>query len=708
MSLILSTILACAIAKPQTPQWDLNQKVTYSTVAKSAKNICEELGNITKVPLETERQTSAEVLVIDVKEVPLKTLLDKIAKVSSAQWETGQSEMKLVRPAEVARKESKDEIAYYAAAIEKSMKAAAEKAAKATPYDEQSTTLYSQQYNALSEQLNGNPGLEVFDQLRALEQNSPVGRLADRLMSCLDAKRLAAMRQDECCVLSTAPNRLQYPFGPQASAAIQQFQKDWALWTSSADKIVIPQTRINSFADGLKSKKQPAKIVTVCKWAEMRTAIVATTHVITSDGFILAEITSTLSVDDTMDSLSRIASRPQKPTAEVPGTGITFSPLAQAWTSRARQLMEPIPGEKPADPAELDRWLISPTENDPLSLHPSEALLATAKSKSLNLVANLTDQSIMVSILAAMGINKSSDEYLDLFQKSSGMTFDNDGKWLEGKPILPSRVRRERFERPSLQMLIRAIKGKGFLSLDEMGAFCASNDRNAISEISMMGFLIMTGDMNSIGPLLEEFGILGLYGSLLPVQRSAMLAGSPLVYKDMAAEQRVRFERLIYGGTDRSMSRSYRVDDGGLASSSRIATEAFPNGPPPASNLTVTVKTKTIAQSTDRNRQGFTPDQIAMNILSKEKPEVFGGHPQELAKGYRMGTQIQYDFILSILSEMDSRCQIRISQVDQRQTPVPYSGLPKSFFDEIDKELIRLREVYKNVQPPTDPPVKKV
>lgn len=707
MSLLLSLLLI-PIAKPQTPQWDLSQKVTYTTVAKSAKKVCEDLERITNVPIGTERQTSAEVLVIDVKDVPLKSLLDKIAKSSSAQWEKNESEMKLVRPSEVSKKEAQEEIAFYAAAIEKSMKAAAEKVAKASPYDAQSAAQYSQQYNALSTQLTGNPGREVWDQMRELDRNSPVGRLADRLMSCLDAKRLAAMRQDECCVLSTAPNRLQFPFGQQASAAIQQFQKDWALWASAADKIDAPQARMNSFVDGLKSKKQPAEVLTVCKWAEMRTAIATVTYVITSDGYILAELSSTLSVDDTMDSLSRIAGRPQNPTAEVPGTGVTFSSLAQAWTNRARLLMEPIPGAKPADPTELDRWLLSPTENDPLSLHPSEALSAIAKSKSLNLVANLTDQSILISILAAMGINKSSNEYMDLFQKSSGMVFEVDGKWLEGKPVLPSRVRRERFDRQSLQMLIRAIKGKGFLSLDEMGAFCASNDRNAISEISMMGFLIMTGDMNSIAPLLDDFAILGLYGSLLPVQRSALLAGSPLAYKDMVAEQKLRLERIIYGQSDRSMSRGYRIDDSGLASASRIPTEAFPNGPPPASNLSVSLKTSTIAQSADQNRQGYTAELLAMNVLSKEKPEIFGGRPQELAKVFRMGIQTQYDFILDLLSEMDAHRQIRISQVDQRQSPVPYEKLPKSFLDEIDKELIRLREIYKNIQPPTDPPVKKV
>ncbi len=707
MSLLLSLLLI-PIAKSQTTQWDLNQKVTYSTVAKSAKRVCEDLGKITNVPFGTERQTAAEVLVINVKDVPLKTLLDKIAKVSSAQWEKSDSQMKLVRLSEVSKKESQEEIAFYAAAIEKSMKAAADKVSKAAPFDAQSATQYSQQYNALSEQLAGSPGREVFDQMRALDRDSPVGRLADRLMSCFDARRLATMRQDECCVLSTTPNRLQFPFGQQASSAIQQFQKDWAVWYSSADKMVVPQARMNSFVDGLRSKKQPAKIVTVCKWAEMRTAIAAATYVITSDGYILAEITSTLSVDDTMDSLSRLGEKPQNPTAEVPGTSITFSPLAQEWTSRAREYMEPIPGAKPADPTELDLWLMSPTENDPLSLHPSEALSAIAKHKSLNLVADLTDQSILVSILAAMGINKSSIEYMDLFQKSSGMVFDNDGKWLVAKPVLPSRARRERFDRPSLQMLIRAIKGKGFLSLDEMGAFCASNDRNAISEISMMGFLVMTGDMNSIAPLLDDFAILGLYGSFVPAQRSALLAGSPLTYKEMGVDQKLRFERIIFGGSDRSFSRPYRVDDSGLMPASMIATEAFPNGPPPASNLSMTLKTLTVAQSTDRYRQGFTAEQLAMNLLSKEKPEVFGGHPQELAKGYRMGMQTQYDFILDLLSQMDSHRQIRVSQIDQRRTPVPYEKLPKSFLDEVEKQLIRLREIYKNIQPPTDPPVKKV
>src|SRR5688500_10045291 len=66
---------------------DLSQAVTYESNAASAKKVIAELSALSKVPMEAAPLTANEVLVIRVKDVPLTTLMKKIAEVTSGDWE---------------------------------------------------------------------------------------------------------------------------------------------------------------------------------------------------------------------------------------------------------------------------------------------------------------------------------------------------------------------------------------------------------------------------------------------------------------------------------------------------------------------------------------------------------------------------------------------------------------------------------------------
>ena len=707
MSLTLA-LLFVAATKLQTPQWDLNQKVTYSTVAKSVKQICEELEKQTKVPIEPSVPAQTEVLVIDVKDVTLKDLMTKIAKVTSAEWEKGDSRIRLVRDTETIRREANEEIDFYAKTITKSMQKALDRATKLPPFDERAAEHYKTEYEALSEQRNSeSASMDVYKRITSLEQSNPSGRLLDRLSVCLDPVRLASMRQDECFIFSTAPNRMQFPLTHQAAAAIQQFRKEWAIWAEFTQKTESSPQYWQREDQGLRSGKQPGKILVSCRWAQMKSAISITLQVLSPEGGILTERVTSLPVDDSLE-IEGQTKRDDPATKVIPGSTIAFSPLALAWSDHVREIMNNQPVTKSTAADEVMQWAANPEKNDPLSLHASEAILALAKSKGRNLVANMPDQSILIGVMAAMGITKTNLEYFDLLQKISSMRFDDDGKWLVAYSKLPSRSRRERFDRHSLGQVMNALLGRGYLTLDEMAGFAVANDRNALSEISLMGFTVIAGNLSLLGTLVEYHDILGLYGSLSLAQKQALLKGDTIGYQNLLGVQRQRFERLYYGNnSSRSMSRSMTTREGLLTSSETIPTEAYPNGLPSQSSIQVKMTNKTVAVSNRMSQSAYTPESLAMVLLGKERPELFGGRQQELDQKFVVGNQASYEFTLAFSDNVSFTLPIIIDMVDKNATPVSYENLPASFRLEVEKALSRMRESYKNVNPgDMNPPVK--
>jgi len=84
----IAVLLGLAIAATSVAQ-DTSQKVTFSSPAASAKNLLAELSKATGVTFTVSPQTQGEILLVDVKDVPLSELMTNSCRASGPQLQHG-------------------------------------------------------------------------------------------------------------------------------------------------------------------------------------------------------------------------------------------------------------------------------------------------------------------------------------------------------------------------------------------------------------------------------------------------------------------------------------------------------------------------------------------------------------------------------------------------------------------------------------------
>src|SRR5512145_2078243 len=96
MLLHLGLILTLTAKSPM--QHGINQLITFRCPATRAENLLPLLAKKTGLSLRVGRAMSDEVLIIDVKGVKLKNLMDRMASCASARWSNKHSVYRLERP----------------------------------------------------------------------------------------------------------------------------------------------------------------------------------------------------------------------------------------------------------------------------------------------------------------------------------------------------------------------------------------------------------------------------------------------------------------------------------------------------------------------------------------------------------------------------------------------------------------------------------
>ncbi len=102
-------VLFLVLSGPQQAGKNLTEKVSFSVPAARLENLLPELGKAVGVPMEAETATKDEVVLVRVKDMPLQTLMAKIAEVSGAEWEEKQGVYRLGRSIDLLRKQERAE-----------------------------------------------------------------------------------------------------------------------------------------------------------------------------------------------------------------------------------------------------------------------------------------------------------------------------------------------------------------------------------------------------------------------------------------------------------------------------------------------------------------------------------------------------------------------------------------------------------------------
>lgn len=550
-----------AFAWPQ----NLEQRVTFSSPAKRLEVLAAELTQQTGVPIRVDREVANEVVVVQVRDVPLSELLLRIASVTAseaARDAQGNPQLRLSR--EVARRQQREELVRRIVGIRASQRQWEEELAQTAGF--QVTREFTPGQNLMRP-----AGRQYW-----ADAFSPLGRAMMRLTLLVRPEVLAGLQDSDRVVFSTHPNRMQQALGPQAASVIADFVRErQAELRREAEVERSPEEqREIEMARRLGVRREPNPMTEPVAEA----LLIATAGVgVRTTGHESIQIEMRLydaAGNVMIAGLTRFLYPPvpmgvavlRPPGQPVPdpvsSRAIQLSPLAAEMHRYHRRVRgQPAPQLSPALIEALSPALIEafrrPDLVEPHALVTSEATMAVAAARGLQLVANFPDTfgDTTIGISSPdgpMGAPHSPGAGLTVggWERSlavaEGLTTTRQDGWMLIQPLDPTEARENRTNRPALAQLIRAVEQHGTVRLVDLAEYAARHPRPVVDSVPARYFNFWGVRLNSMTQGQTDWNLLRLYGLLTEGQRRLLINGGQIMFATLDQNQRQVLNRLLF------------------------------------------------------------------------------------------------------------------------------------------------------------------
>ena len=601
-----------ALAMLAAAQDALQKPVTFEARASRASVLIPQLAKAAGLQMEVNPQIANEVILVSAKDVPLKTLMDKIASVTSGEWRAD-GEIYRLQPSNVARnRESSEEAALR---LTTARKAVAELVKRV---DSQ----------------KGTPG----------EAGNPDERAIALLLRGVDVTPIAALNGGERLVFATSPTAMQRPLPANAGQVVAQL-----VTQHNAQIAKMPQmegmAEMEKMPDFVKEmmKQRTKKIENAQKAllviSKPSIGIVSMTQceLRIYDGQGKIAYTANSMLGNSMMEVAAMMNpaNPAKPAKPGKQTPITYSEDSKAMLG-GMQGATFGGAEFKLDPKLLDR-LHRPDLYDPLSYMATDEFLSLSKQKGKALVANVPDAMMgSINTLVPGGKQTVEDFEADL-QKGETVSYSETEGWIVAKPAKPTESRANRTDRAALATLIAASLKKGIPSLDDVAAYSLTSPSPMEDGVGMLFAMVLVPGMIQQGlEGMTNWDALRFYGTLSTTQKATALRGGTFAMGQLGPQQQGLWRKLAFGANSRIRLASDKAEDmpfafalammtGGTGDFRQEPTELLPNGIPGQAQLTFNVTTQPIA-SPAGNTIGFMgvlgPDELAIMKMFKEDPNM--------------------------------------------------------------------------------------
>lgn len=469
-------------------------KVTYSTVAVPMKRALAELSDRVGVRLEASPELAREPLILDVHDVELKELEQRIADTCLAEWQKDKDVLRLVRTPRFRKELEAKEFKFDVESAQVLLDSVNAYLAKHPAFGPKEAREHADRVAlALTKdpESESNPGQD-YRRIQKVSQDGPLYILYRRLLACFTANDLAQLPIEERVVYSFQPTPLQRPFPAGASKVLADFNASWAAWTQAArdkhlERFINRDRGIETNMMYLlqAAEKDPVPVSKVLLSVN-RTLYdpVGNVRLMIADqnGKILIETYGSPMEQVYVEQQTK--PRPQLP----PGAPIQFSALTREWSEAYSKVSLRGPDDLPKPvpvSAELRSRLLDPEHYDPLSFAASEALLATAKAEGKQLAAYLTDD--MGSALEDLPNRTKPDTSIVRTRLNTldGCDIQDSDGWLTVRPRRPLRCLHMREDRKALGAFLRTIDKEGRKTLDSEAAYVASFQSDAVDNFTL-------------------------------------------------------------------------------------------------------------------------------------------------------------------------------------------------------------------------------
>jgi hypothetical protein len=714
---------------------DLNQKVTYETVAVSVRRAISEIASKTKTPLDTSPAVANEIVVIDVKDVTVNELMERLALATSCKWQKMDGVYLLVRPNDVTKAEEQAEQALKLEAIKKTIKKLLEPINKVPVLDAKvADELAAGQKSARLSDLTSGDVVETAETMKSMfSQGSdlPAGRATAKLLSKIDLSVLAKMKLDDRVVFSSRPNRMQIGMGQGAIAILNQFVLEQNIWADAYKRRSSSNPKTDDFNIGSpfglnmnnnRVEGTPDKALLCVEYDSTMDSYSVEIKIYDNKGKMLYQGGQPILMESSM--LNAIDSMLKPEPTKDPEIELSkdSAELLAFWRGLASSMMG---ATKIKDLSkELYAKLSKPDQFDMLSFIHSEALIAIAKARGEQLVADVPDSMMSASSFAIPGQKLTANGFMKQLLQMKVVAIMEEGGWMVIKSARPSLDRAKRCNRVALGKLIAASNAKGYLALDDIAGYAMNNGPITESEIAQVYALVMIPGAAMMSQGQSDWNMLRFYGSLTLGQRQALGRGEAIRFGNLIFNQIEYVRKMAYQANQFGSGISITGGDNGEAQPSFAGedyrsepTELLPNGLPRDGSVSVKIKHDTVVQDAGPNQPriqlfgSMGPDELATMKMMKDDPtmgSMLSGFLPEM-KSFRVGDRMTYDFVFKLTPEATINRTLMDNAFNPNSPILDLNGLPDTFkkrYNELQEQMKKVGgfgDIFGGSNPPAKP-----
>jgi hypothetical protein len=630
--------------------------------------------------LSVQQEIEREPVLIRVKDVPARELMDKIAHAASAEWRQTSTGWALERSDRLVEQLAAQEIAYQAKKYEKALERLLE---SAKPVDDAKAKNLATSYSSVKRQFDSDPSYTNqpawMRTWEALEPELPVKRALVQILQAIGPRTLASYDSGERVIFSNDPNALQVQIDADLDEIFDELFRASNLLASEARKVMPEDVKMPPVAHKdlrLGASARPARAVVV--WFAESAKLFAVDE---NDRLVASG-----SVELSAPGGSEYAETWRKLMADdkdvVPLSPLS-SKLVASWSKE---------GGKGVSDAELRKVIEAPAEFDPLNLVVADLLKFYARDADL--VACVPDFAFEAANRANTRNGPKPSVFALEMDRNSGLEVESSEGWFIAKSGLPLHDTHQRANRVALNAFIRDSLKQGSPTLELSSTLVAS-----YGSVSHPSLVVQIAQL--VGPsLLPHFEnpplILRFYASLDQGQLEGMAAGFAL--SGFGEDQlRMLLQILSYGNSgfgarlspeEMALSRH----DSNIIDWRTEVTELFGRGLLDTAAIKLEQDVRDIFVATEQNPGWLRtfPLNDAYAIASQIAGNEASNLPirlLSLTPGYNrtLGFSVQAE---------DRNGYFRLSEWGRKpgEAAVPYEGLSEELKADIEAHLRKFRE----------------
>lgn len=718
--IFLNAIAFVAVSQAATqaaPTPDVSKHVTYTTVAVPVAKALADLSQLSGISLRAGIPISGEPIILRLDDVPINTVLAKIASTFEAEWDRDKNGLILARPEGLVQRAQAALAAETAKTIAKEIEAKKKALAALPMWDSNVANKLANQLSDVQKQQDPrNWNQQSWQRQQAITNKLPSYRALARMMTLLDPVALAAVPVGERTVFSTRPTPMQRPLPREVAGALDTFTAEMSIWIDER-KRVIPRddnrgVYYGNGSDDVESMTTPTTVLlTAQKYPGMGSSSGVNLEMMIADakGKVIGRANETLGMPD-YEAFQKLN---DKPTDEQP---IKLSPESESIRTALSTAFDPMGTgkKKPLDSA-IVQLLVNPESRDPLSFGASDVLTQISALRKKNLVAAPTDMMIAISMFP-MPNNKLTPSMALRTLEFTGTQATFDDAWMTVKAADGAYSRSRLVSRVVLGRYLRSAQAHGQATLDDKAYYAANTVGEEYETLGPQLEQIVTRRSNNGMYYGSDWNATRLYGLMDSVQRAQLISSKKIAIALLDPKQLAVVVHMVYGSYPNlqlDYSSGKQIDNEFTSSFynglNREPTICLPNGIPRNAYLTGASSNSTIVstqmQQNGNNFMGgqeMTADQLGWQMFAQAHQDLFpwmsDPNQQQKLDRFSFGTLTKIEIAFHFAPLIMQNAELRDSKLASDQT-LTFDQLPDDFKKEVEKAIAQYKDQYKNTKP---------